>query len=48
MKRLRALWFGLWFGRLPCRTCGRPCVGYSFYCRRHTDEILEGKGGSDG
>lgn len=40
MKRLRSLWFGFWLGSLPCRTCGRPRVGFSVYCRRHTDEIL--------
>jgi hypothetical protein len=28
-------------GGLPCRTCGRRCVGYSVYCRAHTDEIIE-------
>lgn len=42
-RRLRAVHTGIFYGgicSLPCKTCGRPTVGYSAYCRRHTDLIM--------
>lgn len=31
----------IFFYELPCVTCGKRRVGYSMFCRKHTDEILE-------
>lgn len=41
---LRLLWYAIASPAPTCRKrwCARPIVGFSVWCRRHTDEILKG------
>lgn len=40
---IRRLWWCLVAAELPCYRvwCAKPRVGFSNFCREHTDEILE-------
>ena len=40
MKKIVKLLFTILYGEPCCKICHRKTVGYSVYCRKHTDDIF--------